>query len=137
VVPRLPKTLALDPRTYDAYVGRYQAELPDGQGMQEIIVTKERDRLMVQPKGKSKVEVIPESPDEFYVQAVDGLVEFLKGPTGAVTEMRLLQDNQRIRARRVAAGTPLEPIVEARSKAGIDSRKPAKPREAATPATKP
>jgi CubicO group peptidase (beta-lactamase class C family) len=119
IVPREPKVVAVDPRLYDTYAGHYEAELPEGGGKQEIAVTRQGDRLMVQPKGRAKVEVVPEASTRFYVKAVDGLVEFVKGPGGAVTEMVVYQDNRWLRARRVEAkpeaarGGPAQPKADA------------------------
>src|SRR5262249_51447414 len=137
VIPRDPKVVALDPKVYDAYVGRYEADLPDGKGKQEIVVTKERDRLMVQPKGRAKVVVVPEAENRFYVQAVDGLVEFVTTPAGGVTEMVVLQDNQKIRARRVEPQAKTDSGVRTSPKAGAEATKSSKPREVLAPAPKP
>ena len=46
----------IDPAVYDAYAGRY--ELVPGLILN---VTREDDRLMVQPTGQAKAEMVPES----------------------------------------------------------------------------
>jgi CubicO group peptidase (beta-lactamase class C family) len=101
VVPRDPKAIALEPKVYEALVGVYVAELPDGKGTEQIAVTYERGRLMFQAKGKAKVEAVPEAERRFYIKLGDSTAEFINGPAGIATRLVLLQNNVRLNALRV------------------------------------
>ena len=100
VVPREPKVVKLDPKAYDAYVGRYEAELADGKGKREITVSTSSGRLMIQPKDQPRLEAVPESETRFYLKPADGLAEFVRGQDGSVNALEMLHGNQKIKARR-------------------------------------
>ena len=118
VVPREPKVVVVDPKLYDAYTGRFEADLPDGKGKREYTITQERGRLMLESKDQTKLEAVPEAESRFYIKGWDAVVEFVRGPAGAATEMIVLHNNVKVRAKRV----------EAKPKAGAG--KPAQPRAA-------
>ena len=67
---REPKVAKVDPALYDAYAGRYEADMP-GKGKEVITVTRDRDRLLCQRKGNSRVVLVPESETSFYIRAAD------------------------------------------------------------------
>ena len=100
VVPREPKVAKLDPKLYDAYVGRYEGELADGKGKREFTVSTSSGRLMIQAKDQPKREAVPESETRFYLKAADGLVEFLRSQDGTVSSLEILDGNQNIKASR-------------------------------------
>ena len=80
------KAVAVDPLTFEAYVGEY--EMPDGR---VLIVSREGNRLMIEQKGESKIEVFAESSTRFFTKAVDAEFTFVKDGNGQVTHMELYQ----------------------------------------------
>ena len=61
-----------------------------------------RDRLLCQPKGKSRVVLMPESETSFYIRAGDSEARFVKDSAGKVTHLILIQDGEEITARQAA-----------------------------------
>jgi CubicO group peptidase (beta-lactamase class C family) len=100
VVPRDPKVVKVDPKLYDAYVGRYEADPSDEKEKREITVSIASGRLMIQPNNEPKFEAVPESETRFYLKTADGLAEFVKGPDGAVNVVEMLLANRKIKAGR-------------------------------------
>jgi CubicO group peptidase (beta-lactamase class C family) len=95
--PVFHKVAKVDPKLYDAYVGRYEV----GPG---IIVTFSRDgdRLMAQPPGEGKTEVFPESETVFFLNRTnDATVTFVKDEKGTVTHIVVHRDGRDIRAKRL------------------------------------
>ena len=80
------KPVAANPETFDEYVGEYQ--LPDGK---VLIVTRDGNRLMVQQKGESKIEMFAQSSTRFFAKAVDAEFAFTKDRDGKVVHMELYQ----------------------------------------------
>jgi uncharacterized protein (TIGR01244 family) len=68
----LPKPAAVDAAIYDRYVGEY--ELMPGFN---VVITKEGGKLMGEPTGQSKLELIPESPTKFAIREVSAQIEFI------------------------------------------------------------
>ena len=66
-----------------------------------ITITKEGDRLIAQPVGQPKTELLPESETKFYVKMVDADVTFQRDEGGKVTRFMLSQGGQNIPAKRV------------------------------------
>jgi hypothetical protein len=89
------KTVKVDPKLLDAYVGRY--ELP----MFVLAITKEGDRLFGQPEGDTKEELIPESEAEFSVTNVGAKVKFVKDDKGEVTHIVLNLNGQEHQGKRL------------------------------------
>ena len=83
---RALKAVAVDPRTFDAYLGEYQ--LPDGK---VLIVSREGNHLMIQQAGESKIELFSESSTRFFTKSVDAELMFVKSADGKVTHMELYQ----------------------------------------------
>ena len=77
---------AVDPRVYDAYVGRYQLAPTF-----ILTVTREGDRLMTQATGQAKLEVFPESDTKFFLKVVDAQITFVRDERGTVTHLILHQ----------------------------------------------
>ena len=88
--------IKVNPSIYDAYVGKYEL-----QGGMMVTVTKEDDRLMAQPVGQPKTELLPESETKFYVKVVDAEVTFERDETGKVARFTLSQGGQNLPAKRV------------------------------------
>ncbi|MGH9842897.1 MAG: serine hydrolase, partial [Blastocatellia bacterium] len=68
----LPKPAVVDAAIYDRYVGEY--ELMPGFN---IAITKEGGKLMGEPTGQPKLELVPESPTKFAIREVSAQVEFI------------------------------------------------------------
>ena len=68
----LPKAAVVDAAIFDRYVGEY--ELMPGFN---VVITKEGGKLMGEPTGQSKLELIPESPTKFTIREVSAQVEFI------------------------------------------------------------
>ena len=98
----------VDPAIYDSYVGRYEADL-DGRdkvkAKEVVTVSRDKERLFGQFKGKSQVLLIPESETSFYIKADDSEARFLKDPTGKVTYLELIQNGRVLKATRVPGET--------------------------------
>ncbi len=96
-IPRARQAIALDPTLYDRYVGVYEA----GPGF-TIVVSREGGRLMAQPPGQAKTEILPESETLFFLSVVDAQVEFVQDDAGETTGLILHQGGQDLPARKVA-----------------------------------
>ena len=83
---RALKAVAVNPDTFDAYVGEY--ELPGGN---VLIVSREGNHLMVQQKGESQIEMFAASSTRFFTKAVDAEFAFTKDRDGKVIQMELYQ----------------------------------------------
>ena len=88
--PALPKAriaVRLDPKTYDAYAGRY---LMDGKfrgGGVVITIKHEGDALIRQEPGRFPEEIFPESETVFFNNTEDLQLTFKKNSQGEVTAM--------------------------------------------------
>jgi CubicO group peptidase (beta-lactamase class C family) len=72
--------IRVDPAVYDAYAGVY--ELAPGL---DLTVTREGDRIFVQPTGQEKVEIFPETRTAFFLKVTDAQIVFADAPaTGLV-----------------------------------------------------
>jgi CubicO group peptidase (beta-lactamase class C family) len=127
VIPHEPKAVTIDPGLYDAYAGQYEADLKNGKGKLLLTVTKEGKGLVVQAKGQPRFAAVPEGQARFYLKGPEALVEFVKGPKGAVTHLTFLQDNQTTEARRIEPAAPAKNGEPSKSK--TDS-KPVAPADA-------
>jgi CubicO group peptidase (beta-lactamase class C family) len=95
-LPTGRKEIALDPALYDQYLGEY--ELAPGFS---IFVTKENNKLMIQPTGQQKAEIFPESETKFFLKVVDAQIEFVKDASGKVTGLIIYQGGQKLQAKKV------------------------------------
>jgi CubicO group peptidase (beta-lactamase class C family) len=96
MAPAERPTVKINPAIYDAYVGKYEL-----QGGMMITIAKEGDRLMAQPAGQPKAELLPESETKFYVKVVDAEVTFQRDEAGKVARFTLSQSGQNLPAKRV------------------------------------
>jgi CubicO group peptidase (beta-lactamase class C family) len=96
--PRAHKVAEVNPRVYDAYVGRYELE-------PSVIATiaRERDRLLLQLTNQPLVEMFPESETVFFLKVVDATVTFIKDGQGKVSSMIIHQGDRNTRAKRLEA----------------------------------
>ncbi len=104
VVPPLPDPAAgrhaivLDPKTLDAYVGRYQVA-PGA----VITVTRDGQRLVAQLPLQPHFTITPESRTDFFYKVVDAQVHFDLPASGPATALTLRQNGVNVLATRVAA----------------------------------
>ncbi|HZS08285.1 MAG TPA: DUF3471 domain-containing protein [Blastocatellia bacterium] len=97
-----PAVAKVDPKLFDAYVGRYEIN-----ASQSYTVTREGDKLFGQTTGRVKRELFPEKADTFFWQEVDGRLIFVKDEKGEVNEI-IIDQFTPIHAKRVkdaAAGS--------------------------------
>ena len=97
-------TATVNPEIYDAYVGRYELQ---GRAAGRIVsITKENGKLMAQPNGQPKSELVPESETRFFLRVVDAEVTFQRDEKGKVMQFTLQQDGQNTSAKRIEPFTP-------------------------------
>lgn len=99
--PREHKEIALDPKLFDRYVGRYQLA-PNF----ILTVTREGDKLMTQATGQPKVQVFPESERDFFLKVVDAQITFETDSAGRATGLVLHQNGRNIPAKRLEGEAP-------------------------------
>ena len=80
--PVTRKEVPVDPKVFDAYVGRY--ELAPGF---VLAVTKEENKMMAQATGQTKVQIFPESATSFFFTVIDAQITFVKNEKGLVTHL--------------------------------------------------
>jgi serine-type D-Ala-D-Ala carboxypeptidase/endopeptidase len=84
--PRDHTAVTIDPKIYDAYVGKYQL----APGM-EFVVRRDKDQLMVQLTGQPFYEVFSESETKFFYKVVEAQLRFVRNEAGEVTALILHQ----------------------------------------------
>ena len=86
----------MDPKVFDALVGKYQ--LAPG-----IILAIQRDgdKLMTQLTGQPAFQIFPESETEYFLKVVDAQLSFVKGADGKVTQVILHQNGRDLPAPKV------------------------------------
>jgi CubicO group peptidase (beta-lactamase class C family) len=82
--------IKLDPKIYDAYVGRYELA-----PTLILTISREGDRLMAEATGQRAIELFPESDTKFFLTAIDAKITFVKDDTGKVTHLILHQAGDR------------------------------------------
>ena len=126
VIPREPKVAKVDPALYDAYAGRYEADVP-GKGKEVITVSRDGTRLTCQPAGKSRVVLVPESETSFYIRAGDVEARFVKDSSGKAATLTMIQEGQEITARRLPAEAKEPPAARKPEAAGAKTGAGARP----------
>jgi hypothetical protein len=96
-----PAAGKVGPRKLTDYVGRY-ALAP---GVVQA-VTRDGQALYAQRTGRDKVQLFPESPDLFFRKGVEGRFLFLPGDGGKVDVLIDRRNNEDVRWKKIAAGTP-------------------------------
>ena len=94
--PKARQVIKLEAKVYDAYVGEY--ELAPGA---VFTIRKEGERLLARLTGQSFLELFPESETEFFYQAVDAQITFVKDGSGRVTALVLHQNGRDSRAKKI------------------------------------
>jgi serine-type D-Ala-D-Ala carboxypeptidase/endopeptidase len=101
--PKESKEIAVDPKLFDGYIGRYQLA-PNF----IMTITREGDHLFVQATGQPKFEIFPESDRDYFLKVVDAQVTFVTNSEGRTTELILHQGGRDQHAPRVE-GASAEP----------------------------
>ncbi|HEV7307349.1 serine hydrolase [Ensifer sp.] len=91
-----PRTaVAVDPATYDAYLGTYRLH----PGF-ELTIFRDGDRLFAQATGQDRLEIVPEAEHRFFTKLIDAQISFtLKG--GRAESLTLHQGGRDMPAPRV------------------------------------
>ncbi|HSB08433.1 MAG TPA: serine hydrolase [Blastocatellia bacterium] len=89
-IPAAVSEIKVNPKIYDAYVGRYQLA-PNF----ILEISKVGDRLMAQATGQPAFELFPESETKFFLKVIDAKVTFVKDDKGQVTHLILHQGGDR------------------------------------------
>ncbi|MES1240770.1 MAG: DUF3471 domain-containing protein [Acidobacteriota bacterium] len=96
VIPAEPVAAQVDPSLFDSYVGRYEYT----PGAVDT-VTREGDRLFVQPTGEPRVELFPENETTYFAKGEGWRLIFVRDPQGAVTSLIFRQQGQDFTATRI------------------------------------
>lgn len=96
VIQQDPVVAKVDPKIYDAYVGRYEY----APGVVDT-VTREGDHLMVQATGQEKEEMFAENETTYFAKGQDWQLIFVKDERGRVTSVRFRQHGQDFIARKL------------------------------------
>lgn len=89
-IPKARVVVKVDPRIYDAYVGRYEL------GPNAIItITRDGDHLLTQLTGQQVIEIFPESETKFFLKVVDAQITFVRDSAGKVSHLILHQGGDR------------------------------------------
>lgn len=94
VITRVAITLPVT--TLDRYVGDYEVAANF-----HLLVTREGDGLVVEPTGQGKAPLFAEKENEFFFRIVDAQIVFELDATGKATGLALLQNGNRLQARKV------------------------------------
>jgi CubicO group peptidase (beta-lactamase class C family) len=89
--PKQHIAMAIDPRLYDGYVGRYRLQ-PDF----ILTVTREGHHLFVQATGYEKVEFFPKGEQDFFSKGVDAQITFEVDGKGRAESLVLNWNGQRM-----------------------------------------
>ncbi|MFZ0686580.1 MAG: serine hydrolase [Terriglobales bacterium] len=84
--PKEHKEVAVNPKLFDGYVGRYELA-PNF----ILTVTRDGDRLFGQATGQSKFEMFPEGDRDYFLKIVDAQITFETDSQGKVTGLVLHQ----------------------------------------------
>src|SRR6266545_1080982 len=88
-LPATHTAISIDPAIEQQYVGEYQISPSFS-----LTVSLEAGKLMVQPSGQDKVELLAESESRFFLREVDAQIEFTRDGADKVTGLILTQGGQ-------------------------------------------
>lgn len=94
-LPAQRAEIRVDPALYDAYAGVY--ELAPGL---DLAVTRDGDRIFVQPTGQEKVEIFPESETAFFLKVTDAQIVFTSDAGGRAAGLVFHQGGRQIPGKR-------------------------------------
>jgi dienelactone hydrolase len=80
----------VNPKIFDGLVGHYEIA-----PQMILVVTKERNRLYGQATGQPKVELLPETEKDYYINEADVQITFVTDTKGKATELILHQNGDR------------------------------------------
>lgn len=100
-LPAERKEVAVDPRMFDGYVGRYELA-PSF----ILTVTREGNHLFVQASGQGKAEVFPQSAHDYFYKIVDAQITFEVDEQGKATSLVLHQNGMNQPAKRIEGDAP-------------------------------
>jgi serine-type D-Ala-D-Ala carboxypeptidase/endopeptidase len=94
--PKQHTEVAVDPKLFDGYVGKYQLT-------QTFIltITREGNQLFLQATGQPKVQIFPESAREYFLKAVDAQISFETDSQGKAISLTLHQNGANPKATRI------------------------------------
>src|SRR2546427_10766896 len=90
LAPKEPKTIALDPKIFDAYVGEYQLS-----ANVVLAISREGDKFYVEASALPKAQMFAESETKFFLKEMDAQITFVKDARGKVTHLDLHQGRDR------------------------------------------
>jgi serine-type D-Ala-D-Ala carboxypeptidase/endopeptidase len=94
--PKEHKQVAVDPKLFDSYVGKYQMA-PNF----ILTITREGDHLYVQATNQPKFEIYPEGHRDYFLKVVDAQITFLSDGKSPATELILHQNGLHQHAKRM------------------------------------
>ncbi|MGA9352699.1 MAG: serine hydrolase [Terriglobales bacterium] len=94
--PKEHKQVAVDPKLFDRYVGRYELAPTF-----VVTVTREGDRFFGQATGQSKFEMFAEGEKDYFLKIVDAQISFETDTDGKVTGLTLHQNGANKYGKRV------------------------------------
>ncbi len=94
--PKERKEIAVDPKLFDKYVGRYQLA-PNF----ILAVTREGDHLFAQATGQPKFELFAEGEKEYFLKVVDAQITFEVDAAGKANQLVLHQLGRNTPAKRI------------------------------------
>lgn len=93
--PPTRRAIALDPRVFDTYVGKYEIA-PSS----TIVISREGERFFAQATGSPKMEIFSDTATHFYTNDADAEATFVKNQD-VVTHMVLLLKGRAAQARKI------------------------------------
>ena len=90
------KPVAINPKSYDAYVGEYEVT-PEF----KVSVFKEGEKLMTQATNQPSFELFPEGENKFFLRAVDAKVTFTRDASGVVTGLVIHQGGRDVHGKKI------------------------------------
>jgi hypothetical protein len=94
--PKEHKGIAVDPKLFDGYVGRYRLA-PNF----ILTVTREGNRLFAQATGQGKAEIFPEGELDYFYKVVDAQITFEPDERGRAVRLILHQHSRDVPAPRI------------------------------------
>jgi CubicO group peptidase (beta-lactamase class C family) len=94
--PKPHTEVPVDPKLFDAYVGRYQL-LPN----LILTITREGDRLFAQATSQPKLELFAEGEKDYFLRGIDAQLTFVTDAKGVATSVVLHQNGVNLPAKRI------------------------------------
>ena len=94
--PKEHTAIAVDPKVFDGYLGRYEL-VPNF----ILTITREGNQIFEQATGQPKVEIFPESARDYFLKVVDAQITFDTDSGGKATSLILHQGGMNQPAKRI------------------------------------